>query len=348
MTVKAAPWYSAVAVKRLSLAGALVVLLLCCLQACIADDEGWQLYRTRYIDGGRVLDTGNHGVSHSEGQGWGMLLAEANGDRQTFDRLWNWTHRHLQRSDTALFSWRYDPAASPPVQDANNATDGDLLIAWALLRAAQRWDAADYRNESARIRQAIAERLVREYAGLSVLLPGLQGFEQGDHLILNPSYLVMPAIRAFAALEPQAVWQRLLDDSRTLLDRARFGPYRLPPDWLALQADGTLRPAAAWPARFGFDAVRVPLYLAWDGSPPGSAQLRPFAEFWSCCEKPHAWVDLRSGELSPYPASTGVRAIATLIGEGSSPIALPEKVENEDYYSMSLLMLARLAQRQSR
>ncbi|WP_090620939.1 glycosyl hydrolase family 8 [Azotobacter beijerinckii] len=334
------------AVERLGPMAALIALLLLGLPACAAQDDDWSRYRTRYIDGGRVLDTGNRDVSHSEGQGWGMLLAEANGDRQTFDRLWNWTRQHLLRPDIALFSWRYDPSSSPPVQDTNNATDGDLLIAWALLRAAQRWDSDDYRAASAKIRQAIAARLVREYAGLAVLLPGLDGFEQNDQLILNPSYLVMPAIRAFAEVEPQAAWRRLLDDGQTLLERARFGHYRLPPDWLALRADGTLQPAAAWPARFGFDAVRVPLYLAWDGSPPGSASLRPFADFWACCEQPHAWVDLRSGELSPYPASTGVRAIAVLIGEGSALIAFPEKAENEDYYSMSLLLLARLAQRE--
>ncbi|MGV6475671.1 glycosyl hydrolase family 8 [Azotobacter vinelandii] len=325
--------------------GALIALLLFCLPASAGEDEYWRLYQTRYIDGGRVLDTGNKGVSHSEGQGWGMLLAEANGDRRTFDRLWSWTRRHLQRRDLALFSWRYDPAASPPVQDPNNATDGDLLIAWALLRAAQRWDAADYRNASAKIRQAIAGRLIKEHAGLTVLLPGLQGFEQNGQLILNPSYLVMPAIRAFARADPGGGWQRLLDDSRSLLDRARFGTYRLPPDWLALGADGTLEPAAAWPARFGFDAVRVPLYLAWDGEPLSSPRLAPFADFWSCCEPLHAWVDLNSGKLSPYPGSVGVKAIAALL-RGEEPAATPEQLAKEDYYSMSLLMLARLARKE--
>ena len=65
--------------------GVLIALLLFCLPASAGEDEYWRLYRTRYIDGGRVLDTGNKDVSHSEGQGWGMLLAEANGDRRTFD-----------------------------------------------------------------------------------------------------------------------------------------------------------------------------------------------------------------------------------------------------------------------
>jgi endoglucanase len=42
-----------------------------------------------------------------------------------------WTERTLLRGDVALFAWRYDPRAPNPVADTNNASDGDMLIAWA-------------------------------------------------------------------------------------------------------------------------------------------------------------------------------------------------------------------------
>jgi len=35
------------------------------------------------------------GISHSEGQGYGMLLAVAADDRPTFDLLWGWTRAQL-------------------------------------------------------------------------------------------------------------------------------------------------------------------------------------------------------------------------------------------------------------
>ena len=39
----------------------------------------------------------------------------------------------LQRGD-GLFSWKWSPNTSDPVPDKNNAADGDILIAWALMR----------------------------------------------------------------------------------------------------------------------------------------------------------------------------------------------------------------------
>jgi endoglucanase len=47
----------------------------------------WESYRQAFIRDGRVIDVDNGGITHSEAQGYGMLLAEAAGDRPTFDRL---------------------------------------------------------------------------------------------------------------------------------------------------------------------------------------------------------------------------------------------------------------------
>jgi endoglucanase len=335
-----------VAAKRVIRLLATFFLAATCLQACASTrkaelmDDGWSRYLKEFVVDGRVLDTGNNGISHSEGQGWGMLLAEANGDRRAFDSLWAWTKTHLQRTDVALFSWRYDPSASPPVQDPNNATDGDLLIAWALMRAASHWQEPRYEEASARIRAAIADNLMRSYAGRTVLLPGITGFERGEEVVLNPSYLVAPALLAFAEREPKAGWEKVLDDGLWIVEQARFGTYHLPPDWLALKPDGTVGPAQGWAPRFGFDAVRVPLYLVWAGLSPLGPLFEPFKTFWQCCEPPHAWIDLKTGEVSPYPASTGVRAIAALLENDQT---LPVATEIEDYYSFSLLQLARMA-----
>ena len=106
--------------------------------AARGENAGWTQYKNRFLlPEGRIIDTGNHNVSHSEGQGFGMLLAVYNNDRPTFDLLYQWTRAHLYLQETGLNAWRYDPASTPPVADRNNATDGDTLIAWALLRAGQ-------------------------------------------------------------------------------------------------------------------------------------------------------------------------------------------------------------------
>jgi endoglucanase len=59
-------------------------------QSAELDPRLWDQYRSRFITAdGRVIDKDNDpkGVTHTEGQGYGMLLAEAAGDRDRFDRV---------------------------------------------------------------------------------------------------------------------------------------------------------------------------------------------------------------------------------------------------------------------
>src|SRR5215469_15182241 len=45
---------------------------------------------------GRVTRPDQGGDTVSEGQAYGLLLAEAAGDNGAFGRIWRWTHDHLQ------------------------------------------------------------------------------------------------------------------------------------------------------------------------------------------------------------------------------------------------------------
>src|SRR5690348_5637890 len=108
---------------------ALVIVLTLCWDGISwvkAQDDLWASYKSHFISAdGRVVDTGNGRISHSEGQGYGMLLAESNGDQATFSQIWNWTVQHLNRSEDHLFSWRWRPLFKAGfVDDHNNASDG--------------------------------------------------------------------------------------------------------------------------------------------------------------------------------------------------------------------------------
>ena len=299
-------------------------------------------FRERFVDkDGRVVDSGNGGISHSEGQGYGMVLAEALGDRAGFELMWNWTRRTLQRPD-GLFAWRYDPSAKVPVNDPNNATDGDILIAWALLRASRRWKDQNYAKASAAIRAVIAAKLVRDHGGRSVLLPGLNGFVVPEHITLNPSYYLWPALDAFRATEG-GKWTALIRDGEALIQQARFGPTGLPTDWLDLGADGRIGPAYGRPPRFGFDAIRVPLYLAWSGR---SAMLAPFTAYWRSLRQQNlpipAWIDVVTAETAPYPVSIGGMAIVDLT-LGTAPKTPLPTPPDADYFATVLASLAAIA-----
>jgi endoglucanase len=123
--------------------------------------DAWRAYKARFVTAqGRVVDTANGLVSHSEGQGYGMLLAVAADDRDSFERIWGWTRANLFIRNDALAAWRWEPDKRPAIADVNNASDGDLLIAWALVEAATAWPDPSYRVAARRMALDIGRKLV--------------------------------------------------------------------------------------------------------------------------------------------------------------------------------------------
>jgi endoglucanase len=309
----------------------------------------WAKYRDRFVaDDGRVRDTGNKEISHTEGQGCAMLFAETFDDRATFDRVWHWTEDKLRRPDSALFVWRWDPSnQANPISDTNNASDGDILIAWSLSLAAHRWHDREYGREARRILTDIRGKLVDRIDGNLVLMPGTDGFKAKDgSVIINPSYYIYPAFREFSLVDPSPVWARLRRDGLALLAKARFGQWGLTTDWVTLTMGGGISPAANLPPRFGFDAIRIPLYLIWGGEATPQ-RLAAELSFWgSFTDKPiPAWVDVTDGSIAPFAGPTGFQAIVQLARLRHDPKAapLPEIGDKDDYYSASLILLADLA-----
>lgn len=321
------------------------------LSACAAapSPPNWAAYKTRFVlPEGRVVDTGNGNISHSEGQGFAMVMATAYDDPDTFKKLWSWTDQTLSRPDTRLFRWRYEPAGDLHVGDPNNALDGDLLIAWALLRGGERWRRSEYLQASAEIRKAILGKLLVRQGDRTLLAPGMDGFVHPDGLIINPSYAIMPALDAFAAREPRSPWPSVRDQALRALRDARFGAADLPVDWVRVDGAGAMWTDPDRPPRFGFDAVRVPLYLCWSGR-CGDATLDPVKRWWSSFRtagKPApAWIDVRTGEVAPFPAPVGMASVAELALTGRASAA---SIDDQDYYSSSLLILTQIAAQERR
>jgi endoglucanase len=307
------------------------------------DQVEWAQYVARFIVGGRVIDTGNGGISHSEGQGYGMLLAAAFDDRATFDRLWDWTRHHLQVRDDRLFAWRFEPDADPQVTDRNSAADGDLLIAWALARAATGFAEPAYAAEAEAIARDILAKLVWDEDGRTILLPAPDGFVHDGVPTVNPSYWIWPAFEELDRLLPSPLWARLARTGLELVEAARFGRYRLPPDWLVL--DATPAPSPRFAPVYGYNAIRIPLHLVWGGHDQ-AWRLAPFLQLRETFHgEPPATVNLVTDALDPIPLSAGARAIldaATALVDGQRH-PLPGLAEASDYFSASLLLLAKVA-----
>lgn len=299
---------------------------------------------------GRVVDTYNGGVSHSEGQGWGMLMAVAFDDPRTFDAIRSWTCRNLRRPMDRLHAWRFDPSSPAQVADLNNATDGDINIAGALARGARAWGRSDLAAEASAIGQDVLATLVRRVGDRIVLLPGACGFD-ADGVVVNLSYYAFAAMQEVSEVAPSPLWAALETDGVRMIEDAQFGPWGLPPDWLRVdQTTGALTPAPGWPARFSYDAIRIPLNVAWGRtqSPEFDASFR---KYWNGAHPfAPAWVNLYDGGIAPYPADNGIRAVAhaALFDRGirgtlSTHAELPDMNETDNYYSAALVVLSRIS-----
>ncbi len=313
-----------------------------------SDVQAWGLFRERFLRDGRIVDDGNGSISHSEGQGVGLLAAATTGDRASFEQMLAWTRSTLARPSDSLHAWRYKPFAADHVDDLNNATDGDLMIAMALFKAARRWDMAPYHALASRMAVDIARHLVLATPSSTVLLPGNAGFAFASSVIVNPSYYIFPAIREISAHAPSPLWQQVWNDGLTLLRAARFGQWKLPPDWLSLEPNGRISLAERWPTRFSFDAVRVPLYMCWGGF-AADPVVTSIHKYWASHDSSNipAWVDLAKSDVAPYRQTLGMAAVRQYVDAAQTqsfrPEAYPSVAKATDYYSAALIMLVQLA-----
>lgn len=309
---------------------------------------GWRRYKARFVtDQGRVVDSGNGRISHSESQGYGMLLAVAAGDRDAFQRIWGWTRANLMVRDDALLAWRWEPDKRPAVADMNNATDGDILVAWALAEAADGWSDESYRLAARRIAVDIARRTVLfRSEGLPLLLPAMNGFsaeDRPDGPVINLSYWVFPAFPRLAAVAPEFDWDRLSATGRDLVLRARFGEARLPTEWMSMRG-GQPQPASGFPPEFSYNAVRLPLYLAMAGI--GERRYyEPLMALWADTDQAGLpIIDTASGAVAGRMSEPGYAAIPALIAcavDGTPlPTDLQEPAASENYYPATLHLLA--------
>ncbi len=306
-------------------------------QAMPSFAQFWVAWRDHFVaPEGRVVDTGNGDISHSEGQSYGLLFALKANDRLTFTRIAEWTQAHLARPDIALHGWRWDPAKQA-LSDTNNATDGDIVIAWALALAAKRWNEPRWSERARAVRAAIRQHCVAARFGRQLLLPGLVGFAEAGKVTLNPSYYVWPALAQFAQADGSATWNPVIHDAEDTLRLARFGAHKLPSDWIVIDGASSVAPAPDKPPRFGYDAIRIAL---WGAAAERDDLTRPIADYWRACLDQHrpipAWVDVVTGIEANYALSDGGAAIAGRLLGTAAPTQL-----SQDYYAASQQLLAR-------
>ena len=308
----------------------------------------WISYKSKFINSqGMVIDT-YHKISHSEGQGTAMLFAVYSNDQTIFNKVWAWSKNNLKRDDH-LFHWKWEILSMPHITDPNNASDGDILIAWALIRAYWKWGDTEYKDEAIKILNAIEDKLIVDYFDQKILLPGEKHFYSEDGtLIFNPSYFIFPAFIDIAEFTNKKEWLELYLQSLLLINKVLTSEQTaMVTDWMELDQTGQIRFAPKREPLFGYDAIRIPLYLSWCGH---DNFLTRFEEFWNNhngWEESPSWINVKTADLSRYKPESGIKAIRGLASKVDQFTLLhrifSKSLPFKDYYSSSLVFFTLMA-----
>ena len=310
--------------------------------------KNWITYKAQFIDTNRVLDTENYNISTSEGQGFALLFAVFSNDRKQFQDMWAWTQQNMQREDH-LFRQQYSPLEKGQcdkkcISAQSNASNGDIIIVWALLAAENKWDRQIFLVEGLRVLDAIKAKLIRQQFGYQLLLPSETGFELPDDRVqINLSYWVFPALNLFTEVTGDPTWAEVYQSGTSLMTSARFGDWNLPSDWMILSEDkATLEGANS--AEYGENANRLPLYLVL-AQDYQTQLIAPFIDFWAQETLP-ATVDLLTGQRSETVANGGMKAIKTVteakMNNENADVTLPQITSETDLSSATFILLSQL------
>jgi endoglucanase len=256
---------------------------------------------------GRVARPDQGGDTVSEGQAYGLLLAQATGNDAAFRRIWAWTHAHMQLPD-GLFAYHADAAGH--ILSRQPASDADVLIAWALLRYDGQ-DAAAMHGAGRKVASAILAREVTKGPGGMVLLTA-GPWATGRPASLNPSYWSLVALHGLAQLTRGPEWNSLASSAVTATRTLTRNGKQLPPDWARLTSSGKLiaepAPDGSQPqTQYGLDAQRAVVWFATSCE----ADVRALAARW--------WPILRQ---SGRDRAISLRPRGAVLNGNPAPLAL--------------------------
>lgn len=292
----------------------------------------------------------------SESQSYAMMIAVLSEDRESFDRVLNWTKSNLQtRPKDELFSWVWQ---NGEVTDVNPATDADQDIAYALYLAYKEWGDEVYLNEARTIVRDIWDVETEEIAEIRYVAGGNWAVQHKDGVVVNPSYFAPYQYRVFAIFDTEHNWLSLVDSSYKALELCS-GLAGLAMDWCKIDDQGNVMRNYRFGGKdssvYSYDALRVPFRVAMDYAlyiePRALEYLKKnkvFAENWKEYGKIFAvynqqGVSVGANEsLANYGAqlasmSLTDEVIAKEIFE--KKIATIDSWENVSFYDMSWLWL---------
>jgi hypothetical protein len=249
----------------------------------LADDVAY-VFSDAFKPAGRVIwQTGNQcknadatkpamksrACTVSEGTGYGMVLSYFNNDKDTFNRIWNYSRAfrdYLSTSSTKMYLTPWITYSFMDKYSENSsATDADLDIATSLVLMYYKTQEQAYLTDALNIMGAIWDMEVNPDTYL--IYSGDAKMWKGDGAVYNLSYFSPVALRLFAKVDTQHEWNKVLDAMYTYMQTVQDKGTGVFPDWsngtgVAVDPNNGSAKNTYW--TFNKEAVRIPWRIAWD------------------------------------------------------------------------------------
>ncbi len=221
-----------------------------------------ELYLVECNEGYRVICE-SRDETRVEAIGFGMILTAYVGDKEAFDGLYRFYQSKRTENANNMMAWL---VSCDGIDDPGSATDGDIDVAFALIVAYNQWG-GDYLNEAKNVIQVIKKSVVITCDSLLVLAPGYskasdEGPTWGGCDLTDIQYYTPAFFRIFADVSGDNDWNKLADNTYTILNAAAHPKTGLVPDWQSVS--GVPGGNSDRIAYFRYDACRVPWRIALD------------------------------------------------------------------------------------
>jgi endo-1,4-beta-D-glucanase Y len=236
-------------------------------------------YVTCGTDMARIKGCNGDDNTCSEAMGYGMLLSVAAGDQTAFDRLNSFrkalgAEYNKVYTSGGLMAWNSGNSCPPSASsgNANNAPDGDLDAAMALVQASKRWPTGTYKNDALALIDGIWTNNIGTSGSNPYVGAGTVNLKDKSYM----SYWTLGYFQVFARFVTDATkqqnWKGLATRGYELLKTTQANSACSGEFPESVQVDGTL-----WngdPCDFGYDSCRVPWRLAADYAWFGTADSK--------------------------------------------------------------------------
>ena len=219
--------------------------------------ERWKKMYLKSCDGMYRVCVGDTIVTISEGIGYGMLITAYYGDKERFDKLFEFYKSKRTKKAHNLMGWR---VTCDSVIDPGSATDGDIDVAFALIVAHSQWG-GEYLKEAKNIISILKEHYFVNCNGVYTMKPG--GHWGGCDLT-DISYYAPAYFRVFADITKDSFWDTAADHSYTILHNGANESTGLVPDWQSYDGIPGGDPPSGRDDYFHYDASRTPWRMALD------------------------------------------------------------------------------------